>query len=144
MVQQIGDLSLQGLPKIRTWLMGFFSRAEDMDLLLDPIVVKDIIDRFEKEETPEHAKWKPLTKRYKAWKKRMGYPDKLLVITGNLFAVASRPTRFKQPFSLSYRLTPAIFSIFHGTQLRRFWGLSKEARDKLTKAISQWVWFGKK
>lgn len=136
----IAQFYLKGMPAITQRINSFIAGPEQLDIYLDPVIINDIRKRWKDKETPEGKEWAPLTKKYLEWKRRWGFPEDLMILTGELLRVASNPKRIKRGWWLTYRLEPPIFSIFHGKKLRRFWGLSQEARDKITEVVKDWVY----
>lgn len=99
---------------------------------------KTVMRNFEAQGRP--TKWKPLSPRYRAWKKEHGYTDKILVRTGRLRQ--SINTRYTNDEAAVY--TGVKYGVLHQTGTRRlpkrpFLVLPNEDLPIYERIVHDWV-----
>lgn len=131
------NIKVVGLKPLQNYVSNIIKKLEALKDIISPVINKDIIEHFEKEETPTGFKWLPLSPKYKAWKIRHFGNLPMMVLKGTLKAGSVNPVSAKEDNIIYYHTVPYYFAMFVGKKQRHFYGLSEKAGDLIMQAIDR-------
>lgn len=126
-----------GIKALQNYIDGLVKKLDSLYSIISPYIEKDVLEHFEKEETPSGSKWLSLSPKYKEWKE-LHYPGlPMMVLKGTLKAGSINPIATKEESTIYFNTAPPIFAMFVGIKRRHFFGLSEKAGDLILRAIER-------